>query len=151
MDSLTYTYYRDVLFSLKRAKLHGVYINAKPILFITVLDALTSGIIHGNEILLSDSLIKLYYNNFRLYLPKSKPTPIFKPFFYLVSDGFWFLKLHGGYSLSGNPQTPSLKWQKEAIQYAFFCDSLYQLIQIEAEREKLKNEIIAYYFYNDNK
>jgi putative restriction endonuclease len=106
MESLTYTYHRDVLFSLKRAKLRGVYINAKPILFITVLDALATGIIPGNKIHLCDSLIKLYYDNFRQYLPQSKPTPFFKPFFHLVSDGFWYFKMNEGYSLSDNLQ----KW-----------------------------------------
>jgi putative restriction endonuclease len=150
MESLSYQYHRDVLFSLKRAKHRGVYVNAKPILLITILDALTTGLINVNKIHISDRLIEIYYGNFRKYLPNGKPTPFFKPCFHLISDGFWYFKMNEGYSLPSNFQTPSLKWQKEAIQYAFLSDSLFQIIMKEAEREKLKKELIVHYFHNDN-
>lgn len=150
MESLNFSYYKDTILSIKRAKYHGAFINAKPILLISIMDAYTCQILIYNEIRIIDSLIELYLKNYSFYQPKNHPTPFYIPFFHLTSDGFWHLKLNEGHHFIAPKKTPSLKWQKEAIQFAFFTDSLFRLIQNVHDREKLKKEIIQYYF-NDNK
>lgn len=147
MESLNFAYQRDILLSVKRAKLNGIFINAKPILLLSIMDAYSLGIIKDNKIKISDQLIDLYKNNSSIYQPNIKQTPFFKPFFHLTSDGFWYLNLKEGYSVTNHIKTPSLKWQKEAIQYAYFSNSLYELIKDNSERNRLKEAIIQHYFY----
>ncbi len=143
MGSLNFEYHKDTLLSIKRAKYNGLFINAKPILMISILDAFSLGLITENKIKISIQLIDLYNNNSKIYQPDIKQTPFYIPFFHLKSDGFWFLKLNKGYFFPC--YTPSLKWQKEAIQYAYFSDSLYGLINNSSDREKLKDAIIYRY------
>jgi len=144
MGSLNFEYHRDTLLSVKRAKYNGYFINAKPILLISILDAFSLGLITDNKIKISKQLIDLYNNNFKIYQPNIKQTLFYIPFFHLKSEGFWFLKLNGGYFFPN--YTPSLKWQKEAIQYAYFSDSLYRLINNSSDREKFKDAIVHRYF-----
>jgi putative restriction endonuclease len=150
MESLNFAYNKELLISLRRAKLNGIFINAKPILLLSVIDAFSLSIILENEINISERLIDLYHHNSRIYQPGIKRTPFYKPFFHLTSDGFWFLKFKEGYSLPGHAKTPSLKWQREAIQYAYFSDSLYELLITESTREKLKEILIHQYFSKYN-
>ncbi len=146
MGPLNFEYHKDTLLSVKRAKYNGFFINAKPILLISILDAYSLGVISDNKIKISKQLIDLYNNNSKIYQPDNKQTPFYKPFFHLTSDGFWFLKLNDGYFFPGYAKTPSLKWQKEAIQYAYFSDSLYGLINDGSDRDKLKDAIIQQFF-----
>lgn len=150
MESLNFAYNKELLISLRRAKLNGIFINAKPILLLSVIDAFSLSIIHENEINISERLIDLYNYNSKIYQPGIKRTPFYKPFFHLTSDGFWFLKLKEGYSLPGHARTPSLKWQREATQYAYFSDSLYELLNAESTRKKLKEILIHQYFSKIN-
>ncbi len=145
MGSLNFEYHKDTLLSIKRAKYNGFFINAKPILLISILDAFSLSLINENKIRISSQLIDLYNNNSRIYQPNIKPTPFFKPFFHLTHDGFWFLKLNDGYFFLDYAKTPSLKWQKEAIQYAYFSDSLYGFINNNSDRGKLKEAIVHQY------
>lgn len=150
MESLNFEYNKELLISLRRAKLNGIYINAKPILLLSIIDAYASRIITENEININERLIDLYHKNSKTYLPGIKRTPFYKPFFHLTSDGFWFLKLNEGYSLPGHARTPSFKWQKEAIQYAYFSHSLYELLITESTRNKLKEALLHQYFNKNN-
>jgi putative restriction endonuclease len=110
------------------------------------MDAYSLRIIVDNKITISQQLIDLYRINSNIYQPEIKQTPFYKPFFHLTSDGFWFFKLNEGYSFPDHTKTPSLKLQKEAIQYAYFSDSLYEIINNNSDRESLKEEIIRQFF-----
>ena len=151
MESLNFAYHKDTVISVKRAKYNGIFINAKPILLISIMDAYTCQIFIDNEVRIIDSLIELYQKNCTIFQPKTIPTPFYIPFFHLTSDGFWHLKLNEGYHFPGHEKTPSFKWQKEAIHYGYFSDSLFRFIQDISERKRLKEEMIAHYFHNNNK
>jgi putative restriction endonuclease len=150
MESLIFAYHKEMLLSIKRAKLNGIFINAKPILLISIMDAYSLRTITDNKITISEQLIDLYHNNSKIYQPEIKQTPFYKPFFHLTSDGFWFFKLNEGYSFPDHAKTPSLKWQKEGIQYAYFSDSLYELVNNNLNRERLKEVIILQFFKKNN-
>ena len=114
MTSLTFAYNKEILLSVRRAKVKGVFINAKPILLISILDAFSLGILTENKIKICEQLIKLYGNNSKKYQPELMQTPFFKPFFHLTSDRIWSFKFNEGFSFPEQNSTPTLKWQKEA-------------------------------------
>jgi predicted restriction endonuclease len=150
MTSLIFTYHKEMLLSVRRAKVKGVFINAKPILLISILDAYSLGILSDNKVKICGRLIELYNINSKNYQPEIKLTPFYKPFFHLTSDRFWTLKLNDGYSFPEHNKTPTFKWQKEAIEYAYFSDSLFESIVQNSDREKLKEAIIQHFFKKNN-
>ena len=150
MTSLIFTYHKEVLLSVRCAKVRGVFINAKPILLISILDAYSVGLFSENKIRICEQLIEFYKVNSKNYQPEIRQTPFYKPFFHLTGDKFWALKFNEGYSLPEHNKTPTLKWQKEAIEYAYFSDSLFESIIQNSSREKFKEAIIQHFFNNNN-
>lgn len=76
-----------------------------------------------------------------------KPTDISNPFWHLQSDGFWHLRL------AERPQegvTPSKRWLKEKVSYAYFDDDLWLLLQDKIWRLKLRDYIVEHKLTDDS-
>lgn len=76
-----------------------------------------------------------------------KPTDISNPFWHLQSDGFWHLRL------TERPQegvTPSKRWLKEKVSYAYFDDDLWLLLQDKIWRLKLRDYIVEHKLTDDS-
>ena len=74
-------------------------------------------------------------------------TGIEKPFWHLESDGFWHLNYEGERLSKG--RTPSKAWQKENVEFAYFDESLWILLQNKAWRMKLRDYIIEHKLTDD--
>ena len=75
-----------------------------------------------------------------------KPTDISNPFWHLQSDGFWHLQL------AERPQesvTPSKRWLKEKVSYAYFDEDLWLLLKDKVWRLKLREYIIEHKLTDD--
>lgn len=74
-----------------------------------------------------------------------KPTPMWKPFFYLSSEPFYALvwRENPPYNLLKHP---SAKLLKEYLDYAKLDDELWKLLQDESNRAYLRECIIKNYF-----
>lgn len=142
MSKLALDMYRQMITRLKRGNTKGVFSNAKPIFIITLIDFIPC--LRENKLKWADKLFEiLYLVNFAKY-NSNKPTPLWKPFFYLDSEQF--------YSLCWNKQPstqqmkrPSGKFLREFVAYAKLDDDLWNLLQDEKNREYLKNCIIEQY------
>jgi putative restriction endonuclease len=150
MTSLVFAYHKEMLLSVRRAKVKGVFINAKPILLISILDSYSLGVLTDNKIKICEQLIELFNKNSKIYQPELKQTPFFKPFFHLTTDRIWSFKFNEGFSFPEHNYTPTLKWQKKAIEYAYFNDSLFESIIQISDRENLKEAIIQHFFKKIN-
>lgn len=134
--------YRQMLTRLKRGNAKGVFSNAKPIYIVTLIDFIPY--LPENKLKWEDRLFEMQYLANFVKFDVNKPTPLWKPFFYLASEPF--------YSLCWNEQPPdhqmkrpSGRFLREYLAYAKFDDDLWELLQDEKNREYLKNCIIEQY------
>ena len=74
-------------------------------------------------------------------------TEINKPFWHLESDGFWHLN-YPGERLSKS-KTPSKAWLKDNVEFAYFDESLWILLQNKVWRTKLRDYIIEHKLTDD--
>lgn len=135
--------YRLMFASLRRGNIKGVYSKAKPIFLLTLLDYIP--LLGENKIKWGD---KTYCENYlRIYEieENQKPTPLWKPFFYLSSEPFYTLVWR-----EDPPDKllkfPSARLLKEYLDYAKLDDELWKLLQDESNRAYLRECIIKNYF-----
>lgn len=65
-----------------------------------------------------------------------------KPFWHLESDGFWHLNYQG--ERLGKSRTPSKAWLKDNVEFAYFDESLWILLQNKEWRIQLRHYIIEH-------
>ena len=139
-----FTNYTKRIMNIKQAKIRGEVIVAKPVLLLAIIDGIDSELFIENKFLLTEWLEARYEELMRMYMKNSqfdKPTDISNPFWHLQSDGFWHLQL------AERPQesvTPSKRWLKEKVSYAYFDEDLWLLLKDEAWRTKLRDYIIEH-------
>ena len=76
-------------------------------------------------------------------------TGIEKPFWHLETDGFWHLNYQGERLSKG--RTPSKAWLKDNVEFAFFDESLWILLQNREWRTKLREYIIEHKLTDDSR
>lgn len=136
--------YTKRIMNIKQAKIRGEVIVAKPVLLLAIIDGIDSAVFIKNAFLLNDWLEERYEMLMRKYMRNSqfdKPTDISNPFWHLQSDGFWYLQL------AERPQegvTPSKRWLKENVSYAYFDEDLWLLLKDMVWRTKLREYIIEH-------
>lgn len=138
----SYYYYTDCIMNLRQAIINGEVIVAKPVLLLALIDGIGQGIFKENRFVLNEWLdaryLKLMVENTR-HSQFDKPADIANPFWHLATDGFWHLN---GKDVLEMKTTPSRKWLKENINYAYFDEDLWILLQNQPWREKLRNFIV---------
>ena len=139
-----FTIYTKRIMNIKQAKIRGEVIVAKPVLLLTVIDGISNDGFMNNKIPLTEWLEVRYVTLMQQYMKGSqfdKPTDISNPFWHLQTDGFWHLQF------AESPQegvTPSKRWLKEKVAFAYFDDDLWILLQNKAWRMKLRDYIIEH-------
>ena len=87
-------------------------------------------------------LMQKYMQNSQFY----KPTDISNPYWHLQSDGFWH------FHLIEEPQegvTPSKRWIKENVLFAYFDEEFWMLLKNEVWRQKLRDYIVEHKLNDD--
>lgn len=138
-----YRHYANLIANIRQAKIQGEVIVAKPVLLLTLIDAIDNDIVCDNNFVLCDWLEERYYSLMRQYTKSSQfdvPTGIDKPFWHMESDGFWHLNCPGEHQYKG--RTPSRAWLKENVKYAYFDEPLWILLQNKEWRTKLRDYIV---------
>lgn len=136
--SLKLDLYIDDILRVKCAYSHGNRIMAKPILLFTVIAYVNSGVITENKILFNNLLADFYKTIWNMFC-KIDATPMWKPYYHLSSDGFWHLKWKEN---STHKPANSAKFIRDNIEYAYFDDELWELLQEEETRTKLLNVLV---------
>lgn len=139
-----FTNYTKRIMDIRQAKIRGEVIVAKPVLLLAVIDGISTGIFKSNEFKLIEWLEEKYLMLMKQYMKSSlfdKPTDISNPFWHLQSDGFWHF-LYCEKPKEG--VTPSKRWLKENVSYAYVDDDLWMLLQNREWRLKLREYIIEH-------
>lgn len=137
---LSKSYYNIVIRRMKRGNARGVVINAKPIFLLSILSLIAEEIVIDNRFRFNEMLNNSYNETCEKY---NQPiTPLYKPFYHLSSDGFWYIKWKEN---AIEKKTPSAKFIRDNIEYAYLDNALWDLLQIEDVREEYKNTIINFY------
>lgn len=134
------------ILKLRQARVYGQISLAKPVLLLALIEGVEEGVFLRNHFVLNDWLEQRYKRLMLLYSQKSiflndNITEIDKPFWHLESDGFWHLNC----SEAPPPKrkSPSKRWLKDKVSFAYFNDDLWILLQDESWRKKLHTFIVV--------
>jgi putative restriction endonuclease len=142
MNSLLKDYYLNLILSLNQKRTCGKSNIAKPILLLTIFDLIEEGLIIGNAIKYNNLLRTTYDRIFHKYA--NVVTPVRYPFYYMRHEEF--------YSIKGKAEkkTPSDTYLHENVEYAYFDDELWEMLQDPAIRNEFKEKIINHYLKDNN-
>ena len=140
MLSMQVQTYRDILLTITRGSYKGTFINAKPLLFLTVIKAIENKKVIDNKIYFSKEIEKAYKEITKEY--GFPITPFFKPYYYLSYESFWHLKWK---TIAYNEQHPSPKFIRENIEFAYLDDVLWNILQDPETRDLFIKSIEDYY------
>ena len=144
-----FQHYTKQILSIRQAKIYGEVIVAKPVLLLTIIDAIDSNVFTNNQFVINEWLEEHYNSLMRLYAKGSQfdeTTGIEKPFWHLETDGFWHLNYQG--KRNSKSHTPSKAWLKENVEFAYFDESLWIMLQNKVWRTKLRDYIIEHKLTN---
>ena len=140
-----YQHYTKRIETIRQAKIHGEVIVAKPVLLVAIIDGIEANVFRNNQFVINEWLEGRYNMLMQKYAKDSQfddKTTIDKPFWHLESDGFWHLNYEGERLCKG--RTPSKAWLKENVEYAYFDEALWILLQNKVWRTKLRDYIIEH-------
>lgn len=123
--------YRIMLLRIKRSVIRGgIIINAKPIFLITLIEMIGEGLIKNNQVTISNEVEERYRAKYEELAPGEKVTPIYRPFYHLMSDGFWHLKM--------TEELPAEKLTDRRLRavtdYGYFDNVLWDILLMEDTR-----------------
>ena len=145
-----FQHYTKRIMNIRQAKIHGETIVAKPVLMVAIIDGIEADIFRNNQFVINDWLEGRYNMLMSHYARDSQfddKTGIEKPFWHLESDGFWHLNYQG--ERLNKSHTPSRAWLKENVEFAYFEESLWILLQNKVWRMKLRDYIIEHKLTDD--
>ena len=146
-----YRHYVKCIESIRQKRINGETIVAKPVLMVALIDAINVNVFANNKFVINDWLEVRYKSLMLQYAKDSQfdnTTGIEKPFWHLESDGFWHLNYPGERLSKG--KTPSKVWLKETVEFAYFDESLWFLLQNKEWRLRLRDYIIEHKLTDDS-
>ncbi|MFM7365366.1 MAG: HNH endonuclease [Cuspidothrix sp.] len=115
----------------------------KPILILSVIDLINRDIIDTNEIRVSDELIETFEQYWQIIGSHSYAGGLHYPFFHLQSEGFWHLEFKPDFNGLQPKTTNKLK---QAVEYAYLEQELFEFLQNEITRKELLDALITAFF-----
>lgn len=145
-----FNHYIKRIMNIRQAKIRGEVIVAKPVLLLALIDSIDGDVFKENKFELNDWLEGKYVALMKKYIRNSlfsKVTGIENPFWHLATDGFWSLQYR---TEPPNGNSPSKRWLKDNVEFAYFDESLWILLQNKVWRTKLRDYIIEHKLTNGN-
>jgi putative restriction endonuclease len=139
-----FAFYAKRILNIRQAKIRGEVIVAKPVLLLSLIDGISENVFVDNEFGLTEWLEERYLMLMKKYTHSSQfvnVTGIENPFWHLATDGFWTLQYRHD---PPNGVSPSKRWLKDNVEYAYFDESLWILLQNKVWRSKLREYIIEH-------
>ncbi len=142
-------------FTRKFAKLHTASKNGekaphKSILLLSIIQSIEYGEVYENKIYITPKLAARFKDNWHTYVSSQLFHPKFYlPFYHLVTEGFWFLKMLPGreLALTSSYSPKSFTALAQVIDYAYLDEELFMLLMNEASRISLQQTLINTYFH----
>lgn len=119
-------------------------------LLVALIDGIEENVFTNNQFVLNDWIEEHYNKLMREFTKDSQfdgTTEITKPFWHLETDGFWHLNYSGEQISKGH--TPSKSWLRENIEFVYFDEPLWILLQNKVWRMKLREYIVEHKLTND--
>lgn len=143
--------YLDYFSSLHTNTQKGVKAPHKAIMLLSVIDLVEYGVITSNQIEFSERLEQQFQHNWSRYVGQSDvfQPRVGTPFWHLNNEPFWRLVPYEGgdeaitIHLQGNPY--ALGTTRKLIRYAEIEKELFELLQDEINRAKLRTTLIKNY------
>ena len=142
-------HYISLFNRLKRATLRSYKAPHKPVLLISIIQAIASGEISENKIEITPQLVARFRDNWNWLVKDDKFKPNFSlPFYHLSNEKFWHLQTYPGMELilTSSHSIKSLAQLNETIAFAWLDAELYELLIHPASREILYTFLLEKYF-----
>lgn len=141
------------LYNLRRDKRGSHERPHKPVLLLSIMDLLDRKVITGNDVPLSDELVRTFKRYFAAVRKQDDQPTIQNPFFHLSGDKFWQLVPAPGeapiYREGATSGAPSVAELRKRAAHGRFDDGFWQLLKEPVARHQLREAIIARYFPDD--
>lgn len=138
MANFTIEIYHDMLCSLHCQSAAGVLTLAKPVMVLAMIEMVSKGIACDNRFYIDE--MRVEYDKLREIFHVS--TLHQYPLYFLEHESFYHLKWK---CAQIKTYTPSAKFVRDNIEYAYLDNALWDLLQDEETRNFLKDSIINYY------
>ena len=142
---LQVSYYKSCVLSIHRGLSFGTPSNAKPLFLLAIIKGIEEGTIIGNQIRYDDLIERDYYELCKLYEPSRKPAPLFKPFFHSDKENYYSIKWKNGHMPAHNYHTPSSRFIKDNMEYAYLDSGFWDILQDNKSRDEFKTVIKKQY------
>ncbi|MDB5240342.1 MAG: restriction endonuclease, partial [Spirosoma sp.] len=109
-----------------------------------IIELIEKQVITENRVTVTPELVATFKENFALLVRTVHKDDFTQPFFYLQSDGFWFLKAKAGAAIDNHIR--SVQTLSDRLDYGYFAADLFPLLTNEYTRLQLKNSLLDYYF-----
>lgn len=149
MDSFALKLYNDMLLSIKRG--NGVFgkSNAKPLYLLAIIECISMCRLMENHIMWNDNAIIESYTAFNRYYGEKNKSQLIVPYYHLRTSPFYHLEWKDEKHLPPiKGKTPSEKYLRDNLLYAYLDEQLWNLLQDASSREYLRKNLITRYFIN---
>ncbi len=119
----------------------------KPILLLSIIEMISQGQIRRNQIPLSAELIATFLLLWSQLESVRKPD-VGLPFYHLTSDGFWHYQMKLGFEslLAAKVKIRTASTIRETVEYAYFDDELWEILENPQSRTVLTHVLIDSWF-----
>lgn len=127
---------------------HGAPAPHKPVLLLSVLQAVKAGLIHDNKIFITPELMALFKANWSQLVTTNHSCKLALPFFHLRSEGFWTLIARQGNDsqLLLSSSISSITTLDSLLEYALLDEALFLLMTQEHSNALLQQALMQTYF-----
>ena len=121
----------------------------KPVLLLTFLDLLDSGIVSENKFYVNSDLVGTFHENWSLLVYTGHQEDFTQPFYYLQNDkierkNFWFLIPKPSHSIQAHIK--NIYTLSEVLDYAYFSEDLFLVLAEPENRQIIRKFILETYF-----
>ena len=122
----------------------------KPILLLSVIDAIEKGFITNERIYVTAELITLFKSNWNIWVKTPHLMNFTLPFYHLSNEPFWKLvvKKEQDIPLTSKKSIKSFQALIQTVSYATIDKDLFVYLSQSIDREILRSAIIKKYFLN---
>lgn len=152
MNSLKEKYYLNEILRTHRGNSRGIPVNAKPLFVLALIDSIGLEVLKANAITFPNKEIEsVYYDLCQSYEPGRKASPYILPYFHLIGESYYGIKWKGQkFTPSSHAHSPSAKYLKDNVEYAYLDQSLWDLLQDHNVREKFRSQIVNFFLRPNN-
>lgn len=145
--NLIVDYYKTLLLQTKRGKSIGKPSNAKIFFLLSLFKRIENGDLYENKIYFDNKTKAKYLAECSQY-SNEKETPLYKPFFHLTSSPYFQIRWKST-EIPCHAHSPSDKFLRDHVAYAYFDEELWNLLQDKAVRAELTEALIDHFINPD--